>query len=99
MLKKDIKDTKYTKEHKPMDVKTRSSERIQKLKNHIVSVNKDHEEEILKEKCLKDAHIYCVINNLSAQQFGPLLEKYIRTRFEYTKTMQKIAMEIVLKKI
>lgn len=72
-----------------MDVKTRSSERIQKLKNHIVSANIDHEEEILKEKCLKDAHIYCVINNLSAQQFGPLLEKYIRTRFDYAKNNAK----------
>lgn len=87
--KKDIKDIN---ENNPMvvhAVKTRSSERIQKLKDHIECANINHEDEILKEKCLKDAHIYCILNNLSAQQFGPLLEKFIRKRFKYEKNNAK----------
>jgi len=34
---------------------------------------------------LKDAHIYCILNHLTAQQYGPLLEKFIRTKFKYIK--------------
>lgn len=36
-----------------------------------------HQTNILQERTLHDAHIYCVLNGLSAQKFGPLLEHYI----------------------
>ena len=45
----------------------------------------NHQERILQEKTLKDAHIYCILNNLSSQEFGPLLEKYIRHHHDFKK--------------
>lgn len=59
--------------------------RIKQLKVHLASSKINHEREVMKEDTLKDAHIYCIIYNISAQQYGPLLEKYIRTKFNYTK--------------
>ena len=41
---------------------------------------KNHYEEILKLKTIKDAHIYCKINNLTGQQMGPLIEFYIKEK-------------------
>lgn len=61
--------------------------RIQLLKEHLARSTIHHEEEILKEESLKDAHVYCVIHNVSAQQYGPLLEKYIRLKNNFTKNI------------
>lgn len=44
-----------------------------------------HANIILAEKSLKDAHMYCVLNNIGAQQYGPLIEKYIISKFSMTK--------------
>jgi hypothetical protein len=60
-------------------------ERIQKLKEHLARSAIHHEQEIMMETTLKEAHAYCVINNLSAQQYGPLLEKYIRIKRNFVK--------------
>lgn len=60
-------------------------ENIKKLKEHLQSSKIKHEDEIMKLKTLKDAHIYCIIHNVSAQQYGPLLEKFIQTKFKFTK--------------
>jgi len=62
-----------------------SSESISKLKEHLTRSSVNHEKEILKETTLMKAHIYCVINNVSAQQYGPLLEKYIRSKNKFVK--------------
>lgn len=45
----------------------------------------NHDIMIMNEDSLKDAHIYCVIYKISGQQYGPFLEKYIRTKFNYVK--------------
>jgi hypothetical protein len=47
--------------------------------------NKIHTETIMKLKTLKDAHIYCKINNLSGQFTGLILEKYIKKKYKMTK--------------
>ncbi len=47
--------------------------------------DKDHKEEILKCKTIKDAHIYCKINHLTGQQMGPLIEFYIKEKFSMEK--------------
>jgi hypothetical protein len=60
-------------------------ERIKRLKEHIARTSIKHEEEILKESTLKDAHIYCVINDVSSQQYGPLIEKYILFKNKFVK--------------
>ena len=62
-----------------------SSETISKLKEHLNRSTINHEKEIPKQTTLKNAHIYCVINNVSAQQYGPLLEKYIRSKYQFVK--------------
>ena len=58
---------------------------IQKLKEHLDRSTINHEQEILKKTTLKNAHLYCVTNNVSPQQYGPLLEKYIRIKNKFVK--------------
>jgi hypothetical protein len=61
------------------------TERIQRLKNHLALYNINHEKQVMKLPSLKEANIYCVIHGVSSHQYGPLLEKYIRTKFNYIK--------------
>jgi hypothetical protein len=60
-------------------------ERVKRLKEHLALSKVSHREHVMKLTTLKDAHIYCVVHGVSAQQYGPLLERYIRTRFNYVK--------------
>jgi hypothetical protein len=39
--------------------------------------NINHSLKILECETLKDAHEYCLVNRLSGQQTGPLIEKFI----------------------
>jgi hypothetical protein len=48
-----------------------------KLKNLLDESSIDHKKEIINYNSLKEAHIYCVINKLSGQISGPLLQYYI----------------------
>ena len=65
--------------------KSNEKDTILKLKDHLALSTINHEEEIMKEATLKKAHIYCVINNVSAQKYGPLIEKYIRIKNNFAK--------------
>lgn len=47
--------------------------------------NKIHTDTIMKLPTLKSAHIYCKLNNLSGQFTGPVLEKYIKKKYNMTK--------------
>lgn len=58
---------------------------IEILRRHLHSIKVDHSTEIMKKETLKDAHIYCIENNISSQIYGPLLEKYIRLKYGYLK--------------
>ena len=60
-------------------------DRLRRLKEHLALSKVRHEEQLLLQPTLKDAHVYCVLANLSAQQYGPLLEKYIIQKFNYKK--------------
>lgn len=53
--------------------------RTEALRKILQSSVVNHKKEILNEPTIKDAHVYCKINNLNAQQYGPLLERYIKT--------------------
>lgn len=53
---------------------------IDELKK-LLNNDKNYKKEILKSKTIKDAHIYCKINNLTGQQMGPLIEFYIKEKF------------------
>jgi hypothetical protein len=59
--------------------------KIEKLKEHLILSKMNHHTQIIKSTTLKDAHIYCVINNISTQQYGSLLEKYIMMKYNYIK--------------
>jgi hypothetical protein len=61
------------------------SQKVIQLRKHLNLLRKDPTEHIMAQLTLKDAHIYCVLNNISAQSYGPLLEKYIIHKFGYTK--------------
>ena len=60
-------------------------DRVNKLKQHLVNANVKHDAQIMQLTTLKDAHVYCVLYGVSAQQYGPLLERFIRTTFNYVK--------------
>ena len=53
---------------------------IQELNRVLLYGDINHKENILKCETIKDAHIYCKINNLSGQQMGPLIEYYIKEK-------------------
>ena len=55
------------------------------LKEYLVKCSVNHEEQILQKPTLKEAHIYCLLHSISAQQYGPLLEKYIISKYGFTK--------------
>ena len=55
------------------------------MKQHLVHANVKHDAEVMQLTTLKDAHVYCVLYGVSAQQYGPLLERFIRTNFKYVK--------------
>jgi hypothetical protein len=59
---------------------------IQKHLTHILESSKyDHKVEIMKEPTLKRAHIYCKIHQLSGQICGPLIEYYIKNKYQMIK--------------
>jgi hypothetical protein len=62
---------------------------IEQLRKHLSLLTIDHTTRIMNERSLHDAHVYCIINNLNAQTYGPLLEKYIITKFGFTKNLSK----------
>lgn len=39
----------------------------------------------MKLNTLKEAHSYSIINGLSAQKYGPLLEMFILQKYKYSK--------------
>jgi hypothetical protein len=57
-----------------------------KLRN-ILNLSKcNHKKEIFKQSSnIKDAHIYCKINQLSGQISGPLIEFYIKNKYKMIK--------------
>jgi hypothetical protein len=63
-----------------------------KLK-HILDISKcNHNTEIIKQPDLKYAHIYCKINQLSGQVSGPLIEYYIKNKYEMKKNNSSLCI-------
>jgi hypothetical protein len=69
-IEKKDKDKDKDKEEEEYELKN-------KLKNILIKTNINYKTEILKEKNLKYAHIYCKIHLLSGQISGSLIEYYI----------------------
>lgn len=63
-----------------------------KLK-HILSISKcNHKIEIMKQPDIKYAHIYCKINQLSGQVAGPLIEFYLKNKYEMIKNNSSLCI-------
>lgn len=68
------------------------NEIISKL-NDLLYIDKiDYKKEIIKQKSIKDAHIFCKINKLNGQTFGCLIEYYIIFKF----SMEKVKASLQL---
>lgn len=63
-----------------------------KLKNILDISHIDHNVEIMKQSDLKNAHIYCKINQLSGQISGPLIENYIRIKYNMKKNNSSLCI-------
>lgn len=60
-------------------------ERVKKLEEYLAISKINHEYHIMNLATLKEANTYCIIHRVSAQQYGTLLEKFVRTKFNYSK--------------
>ena len=58
---------------------------ISRLTAHLLKTKVDHEQNILRQKSLKRAHIYCILNDIPSQRYGSLLEKYIIKNYNFEK--------------
>ena len=60
---------------------------------HILSLSKcNHKLQIIKLPNIKQAHIYCKENLLSGQVSGPLIEYYIKDKYEMTKNKASLCI-------
>jgi hypothetical protein len=58
--------------------------KVKQLRRILAEGNVDHEKAIFKEPSIKAACAYCVLNRLSTQLYGNLIERYIENKFGYT---------------
>ncbi len=65
-----------------------------KLKHLLNSQHIFHKTEIMKQPSLKNAHIYCKINNLSGQLSGIYLENYIQHHYNMLKIKNKLSGDL-----
>jgi hypothetical protein len=75
------------------DVIKKSSKKKINIKELLYILDKskiNHKNEILKEKTLKDVHIYCKKNKLSGQITGPLIEHYIIVKYNLKKNSSSL---------
>lgn len=55
------------------------------LKQILQASTCNHKIEIMKQPTIKQAHVYCKINQLSGQLSGPLIENYIKNKYNMIK--------------
>jgi hypothetical protein len=64
-----------------------------KLKNILNLSRCNHKKEIIKQSYdIKDAHIYCKVNQLSGQISGPLIEYYIKNKYNMIKNNSSLCI-------
>jgi hypothetical protein len=68
-------------------------EQIKTKLKYILGISQcNHKIEIIKEDNIKCAHIYCKINQLSGQVSGPLIEYYIKTKYNMEKNNASLCL-------
>lgn len=65
---------------------------IDDITRHLACCTINHKDEILKKESLKYAHLYCILKNVSAQEYGPLLENYIIVKKSFTKNTASLCI-------
>jgi len=74
-----------------LDPDTEMETRI-KLKYLLTLSKYDHKLQIMKQPNIKYAHIYCKINQLSGQVAGPLIENYIKNKYDMIKNNSSLCI-------
>jgi len=59
--------------------------KIKKLKKILQFSKNDHHREVFRQKNIKMAHMHCKVNGLSGQVAGPLLEKWIISKYQMSR--------------
>lgn len=62
------------------------------LENVLHNSKINHKNEICKMTSIKDIHIYCKINNLSGQVSGPLIEHFIKKKYNMIKNCSSLCI-------
>lgn len=73
-------------------IDTMRLETILKLRYILELSTCNHKLEIMKQSNIKYAHVYCKINQLSGQVSGPLIENYIKEKYEMTKNKASLCI-------
>lgn len=65
---------------------------VDQLKELLDNASIVHKEEIMKCPSLKHAHIYCKLQKLSGQVTGPLIENYIKEKYNMAKNSASLCI-------
>ena len=79
------KEERSEKERNNFKDENNKTQTISKLKNILDNSKINHKFNIMNQLTLKDAHIYCKLYNLSGQVTGPLIENYIKDKYNMLK--------------
>ena len=95
--KNDCKSSQYTNTGKIKYLhnflKFTMSTNVKHRLEHILNLSTvNHSVEILKEESVKNAHIYCKINQLSGQVTGPLIESYLKEKYNMIKNSASLCI-------
>jgi hypothetical protein len=80
------------------EIDSEDDDEIRVLREILYASTIDHKKVIITITTLKAAHIYCVIQRVSAQQFGSLIQNYIIKNSIILNIKHLIGMETVLKR-
>lgn len=76
-----------------MNIVDQNNDEYKNKLKFILSLSKcNHKIEIMKQPNIKYAHIYCKINQLSGQITGPLIEYYIKNKYNMTKNKPSLCI-------
>lgn len=69
-----------------------NTSQVDQLRELLDNASIVHKEEIMKCQSLKEAHIYCKLQKLSGQVTGPLIENYIKEKYNMEKNSASLCI-------
>jgi len=85
LIKRDKSPKRFFSEIENNNLREETEPIRKKLKILLDRSKINHKDEILKQDTLKEAHVYCKMNNLTGQESGPLIETYIKNKYDMQK--------------